>query len=298
MRFVVIALVAGLGLAACSKERSESINLINDGLTFESQGSRESAYSNYLRATKIDPANHRAFFHLALMEMFDRNEAEKGVLHLEEAAKLAPDDRDVLYHLGRYYATAAVPNVDKALASLDAALKIDPNYAPAHYHRGVALLVRDDFRGADLAFREAIACDPGYGLAYRDLGLLYERFDEDDVALKVYQVGADNADDKIDIFNNMGQLLMRAGKIPDAVAAFEQALRIGGARHDTIFNLAFAQVENQQPRLAFEYLVEFINRADVSQGEQIKIAMLLKDAMQRELERKRALEEELKALDQ
>ena len=66
---------------------------------------------------------------------------------------------------------------------------------------------------------------------------------------------------------------------------------------ETIFNLAFAQVENNQPKLAFEYLVEFINRADVSQGEQIKVAILLKDAMQRELDKKRALEEEIEALD-
>jgi len=297
MRFVVIALLASLPLAACSKERTESINLINEGLTRESQGSRESAYSIYLRAATIDPQNHRAFFHLALMEMFDRNEAEKAVFHLEQAEALAPDDRDVMYHLGRYYATTPVPAVDKALSYLDATLKLDPNYAPAHYHRGVALLARDDFRAADLAFREAIACDPGYGLAYRDLGLLYERFDEDDVAMRVYEVGADNAEDKIDIFNNLGQLLMRAGRVSDAVATFDKALRIGGARHDTIFNLAFAHVENKQPRLAFEYLVEFINRADMNQGEQIQVAILLKEAMQRELDKKRDLEEELKALD-
>jgi Tfp pilus assembly protein PilF len=286
--FAIAALLATT--PACNKERTESINLINEALDHEARGSIELAYSNYMRAATIDPANHRAFFHMAQIELYDRAEPDKGLANLAKAAELAPDDRDVLYHLGRYYATLDKPDTDKALGWLDAALKIDPNHAPTHYFRGLALLARDDFRGADLAFREAIACDPTYGMAYRDLGLLYERFDADEAAMRVYEAGAQQAADKTDVLNNFGLLLMRAGRVKDAVATFDKALRAGGARHDTVFNLAFAHMENDEPRAAFQYLAEFVNRADVSQGEHIKVAILLKDAMEREIERRRALE--------
>lgn len=293
MRHLATALITAIAVSsapACSKERSESIELINEGINHESRGSMELAYSNYMRAATIDPENHRAFFHLAQIELYDRNEPDKGIANLARAAEIAPDDRDVLYHLGRYYATLDTPDTDKAVAWLDAALKVDPNHAPTHYFRGIALLAKDDFRGADLAFREAIACDHTYGMAYRDLGLLYERFDADEAAMRVYEAGAQQATEKTDVLNNFGLLLMRAGRVTDAVATFDKALRSGGARHDTVFNLAFAHMENGDPRAAFQYLAEFINRADVSQGEHIKVAILLKDAMEREIDRRRALE--------
>jgi Flp pilus assembly protein TadD len=296
MRVVALALGLGLALAGCKKERKESIELINEALAQEQAQSLSLAYSNYMRAATIDPGNHRAFFHMALVEILDRNEGEKGLAHLLEAEKLAPDDRDVVYHIGRYHAVQPKPDIEKALASLDKALQLDPNYAPAHYHRGVMLLAREDFRGADTAFREAIACDPTYGAAYRDLGLLYEQFDHDEAAMRVYEAGAQHAVDKVDVLNNLGLLLMRAGRTADAVNAFEKALQFAAARPDTIFNLAFAHVENGNPRQAFQYLAEFINRADLSQGEHLKVARLLKDAMEREIDKQRAIEQEKKAL--
>lgn len=298
MRFLLPLIALSIAITGCKKERTESINLINEGLGQEGQGALELAYSNYMRASTIDPGNHRAFFHMAIVEIFDRKEGDKGLAHLMQAEQLAPDDRDVVYHLGRYHAAQKQPDAAKALEYLDRAIKLDPNYGPAHYYRGVALMAREDFKGADLAFREALACDPAYGSAYRDLGLLYEQFDRDEAAMLVYEAGAQNADDRVDVLNNLGYLLMRSGRAADAVATFDKALRAGGSRADTVFNLAFAHVENNEPRLAFQYLAEFINRADLGQAAELKVARLLKDAMEKEIAKQRAIQEEQKALDQ
>jgi protein O-GlcNAc transferase len=290
MRAALLALLAASALGACKPERTESVGLINAGLANEARGSAELAYADYYRAATVDPENHRAFFHMAQVELFDRDEPDKALPHLEQAWALAPDDRDVAYLLGRVHAVgpgggAEATNPEEALRYLEAALALDPNHGPSHYYRGVALVARERFKEADAAFREAIACDPQNGMAFRDLGLLYERFEQDAAALAVYEAGTATAADRVDLFNNIGDLHLRAKRPADAVAAFEKALALNGNRHDTVFNLAFAHVENGAPRLAVQYLGDYLNRAELKDAEHIKAARALRDVLESEIAR-------------
>ena len=81
------ALALALGLfaptmAGCNKDRAEGIKLLNDGVKREELGDREIAYLLYVRANSIDPTNHRALFQMAIIELFDRNQPDKGLEHL------------------------------------------------------------------------------------------------------------------------------------------------------------------------------------------------------------------------
>lgn len=96
----------------------------------------------------------------------------------------------MLYQLGRYYAVQEKPDIAKALGYLDRALTEDPNYAPAMYYKGLMLAAKDDAKGADKAFADALAMDPKYAPAWRDLGDLYERYDQQDAAAKIYEKGS------------------------------------------------------------------------------------------------------------
>ena len=285
MRIALVVASAALLFSACKPERTESINLINAGLAKESEGSVELAYADYYRAATVDPENHRAFFHMALVEEFDREELDKARGHLQQAWAVAPDDRDVAYHLGRLQVTGEAPDHKAGLGFLDAALALDPNYAPAHYHRGLALVALERFKEADAAFREAIACDPTYSMAFRELGLLYERFDHEDAARAVYEAGIGTATDRTDLFNNLGFLQMRLKKPAEAVASFEKALAQNATRADTAFNLAFAHVEYGAPQRALQLLNDFLARADLEDSEHIQAAKALADALQLELKR-------------
>jgi tetratricopeptide (TPR) repeat protein len=284
LAFVAATSSAAL-LAACKPERTESISLINAGLGKEADGAIELAYADYFRAATVDPENHRALFHMALVEEFDRDEPDKALGHLQQAWALAPDDRDVGYHLGRLHVVAELPDHKQAVGFLDAALALDPDYGPAHYYRALALVELERFKEADVAFREAIACDPTYGMAFRDLGLLYERFDQEDAARAVYEEGLKTAADRVDLLNNLGSLHLRAKRTADAVASFEKALAQNAARADTVFNLAFAHLEDGAPRLALQYLNDYLARADLADSEHIQAAKALADSLQLELRR-------------
>lgn len=290
------ALTVALGLFAptlggCNKERAEGIKLLNDGIKREELGDREIAYALYTRANGIDPTNHRALFQMAIIELFDRNQPEKGLEHLLAAEKIEPTDRDVLYQLGRYYATLPKPDPAKSLGYLDRALAEDPNYAPAMYHKGVMLAAKEDAKGADKAFRDAIAMDPKYAPAWRDLGELYERFDQQAAAAQVYEKGVEYADDLADLYNNLGMLKMEDQQPKDAILMFDKAVQQGGDRTDIIFNLAFAYVASNDTRSAFRYLGEYINRSGSADAENVKVAHLLRNAMLEELEKEKIKKE-------
>lgn len=278
----------------CAKERAESIKLINEAIQKEELGNTEVAYALYARAAAIDPTNHRAHFQMALIDLYDKKQPDKARDRLLEAEKLVADDRDVLYQLGRYYlsleqsgpagapsrdgaspagsaagdpanpaaAAGAAGNLDKALSYLDKALAADPNYAPAMYWKGYALMAKDNGPEADKALRAAIALDPKYAPAWRDLGELYERFDQTAAAAEVYKRGLEFSDDTSELLNALGSLDMAEGRPKDAIVRFEAAMQKAPDRNDFIFNLAMAFVAADDTKNAFRFLGE-IGRAHV-----------------------------------
>lgn len=282
----------------CAKERTESIKLINEAIQKEKLGNTEVAYALYARAVAIDPTNHRAHFQMALIDLYDKKQPDKARDRLLEAEKLVADDRDVLYQLGRYYLSLEQPgltgsaprdatNLDKALSYLDKALAADPNYAPAMYWKGYALMAKDNGPEADKALRAAIALDPKYAPAWRDLGELYERFDQTTAAAEVYKRGLEFSDDTSELLNALGSLDMAEGRPKDAIVRFEAATQKAPDRNDFIFNLAMAFVAADDTKNAFRFLGEYINRDDGTHGENVKVAHMLRARALEKLEKER-----------
>ncbi|HRE88646.1 MAG TPA: tetratricopeptide repeat protein [Myxococcota bacterium] len=315
MRPTFLAFASRLALATllasssvgCAKERAESIKLINEAINKEKLGNTEVAYALYARAVAIDPTNHRAHYQMALIDLYDKKQPDKARDRLLEAEKLVADDRDVLYQLGRYYlsleqadkapAQAGAPgaagaqaegsNLDKALGYLERALAADPNYAPAMYWKGYALMAKDNGPEADKALRAAIALDPKYAPAWRDLGELYERFDQTAAAAEVYKRGLEFSDDTSELLNALGSLDMAEGRPKDAIVRFEAAMQKAPDRNDFIFNLAMAFVAADDTKNAFRFLGEYINRADAAHAENVKVAHMLRARALERIEKER-----------
>jgi tetratricopeptide (TPR) repeat protein len=67
-------------------------------------------------------------------------------------------------------------NYDKAMAAVDAALAIDPEYAPALNQLGVLHRRNGNFLEAEAAYLKAVTASPGYALAHYNLGVLNELY--------------------------------------------------------------------------------------------------------------------------
>ena len=79
-------------------------------------------------------------------------------------------------------------NDDAAAASIDAALAIDPQYAPALNQKGMLLRRNGKFFDAEAAYLMAVTSNPDYALAHYNLGVLNELYMQRlDIALKHFE---------------------------------------------------------------------------------------------------------------
>jgi tetratricopeptide (TPR) repeat protein len=83
--------------------------------------------------------------------------------------------------------------------------------AGAHYKRGTELFLAGDFTGSEVAYRAALTAVPGYTIAYKALGILYQRRGDAARALESYR-----------------RYLALAPKAPDADSVRERISQLGG----------------------------------------------------------------------
>jgi tetratricopeptide (TPR) repeat protein len=94
--------------------------------------------------------------------------AEEAARHLTAALALRSDSPGVFLNLGN--ALNAKGDVEGAVRCYQAALRIDPNYAPAHDALGIALNAKGDAEGAIREYRLALDLDPKLASAHSNLG--------------------------------------------------------------------------------------------------------------------------------
>jgi len=80
-------------------------------------------------------------------------------------------------------------NDDAVLDSIEAALAIDPEYAPALNQKGMLLRRNGKFIEAEAAYLKAVTSDPEYALAHYNLGVLNELYLQRlDIALQHFEL--------------------------------------------------------------------------------------------------------------
>ena len=100
--------------------------------------------------------------------------------------------RQHLFFLGSGWFCRIRVNTEKQEKCFRQALALNPDFAPAYNHLGLALQSGQRFDEAMQCFREAVRCHPGYARAH----------------------------------NNLGHLLKAHGKLQEAAACFREAVRL------------------------------------------------------------------------
>lgn len=165
-------------------QAERALNALKPAISEETQdpqllalaGEIQLAKKEYVKATEflekaatIDPKNVavRTGFGVSLLA---KGDSERAVMEIESAAALDPtqykaDTLLVLTHLGN-------KEYDKALAAINALEKKQPNTALVHNLRGGAYLGKRDFSLARKSFEQALAIDPAFIQAARNLSQL------------------------------------------------------------------------------------------------------------------------------
>jgi tetratricopeptide (TPR) repeat protein len=103
----------------------------------------------------------------------EKRDLDRALADLNEAIRIDPDYACAYSNRGRVY--AAKGDRDHAIADYDQAIRIDPSFALAFNNRGSAFLGTGDAVRAMADFNAAIKLDPKLAIAYGNRGFLYYR---------------------------------------------------------------------------------------------------------------------------
>ena len=132
---ISLLMYGAITLAGCTQARQlvqrvnpETKHKVETMLTLarahESEGELKEAEQQYRDILKLDPENGAACHRLGVV-MMNQGEADEGLLYLEQANLLLPDDADVVADLGYAYMDAG--QIEQAMPLLQAAYDKNPD---------------------------------------------------------------------------------------------------------------------------------------------------------------------------
>jgi Tfp pilus assembly protein PilF len=188
-------------------------------------GSRASGSNPYL----VDPADYNKRFPKKALK-----EYERGV----DAERTGKHDEAMAHYLG--------------------ALKIAPDYYPAHNNLGSLYLGKADFKAAEEQFQEAVRLDQNDAQAYFNLGnvlMLIGHYAASETALSS---GLQRRPDSAFGHFLRGCLDERTGKLADAEKSLRKALQLDSTMWQAHLQLVGLYLQQQQPQLAITELQAFL----------------------------------------
>ncbi|HLJ88341.1 MAG TPA: tetratricopeptide repeat protein [Candidatus Angelobacter sp.] len=191
-------------------------------------------------------------------------------------------------------------HLDAALAELQTATRLKPDYAQAFYNLGVtylkkANLLRDHHSAtyrqelvyALQAFRKVLQLQPGLPGIHTHLGMLYEEIGSHEVAVQEFREAVKSDPNPALAYNNLGTALANDRRFKDAVQAFRKSLDLNPHFVTAGLNLGDAMLQtggissvvnewesaiNRNPRSAiahtyFGYALTFDNKSSKAVAE-------------------------------
>ena len=212
------------------------------------EGRLADAQSIYRQILDADPKNTDALHYLGVIA-HQTGDSKAAVDLIEQAIQEAPDDAPLYSNLGE--AQRALGDLDGAIASYRQAVDIDPSFPMAHNNLGNTFADAGRLEEARACYETAMsldAADPQIRFNYANL--LVEMGRPED-AIEEYRKIIDSAPRFPVAWNALGMAAEAAGKMDDAVNAFQSALDLDASFDDARVNIERTQYQQRQNLIAF-----------------------------------------------
>jgi len=147
---------------------------------------------------------------------------------------------------------------DKAIEHYETAVKIAPEYYPAHNNLGTLYLGKSDFKAAEEQFRAAVRFDQNEAQAYFNLGhvlILTRRFPEAETTLAA---GLQRRPDSAFGYLLQGHLYAQTGKLAEAESSLQNAIRLDSKMPDAYLQLVSLYLRQNRTNDAIAQLQAFL----------------------------------------
>ena len=147
------------------------MGFLEEGLQHQRAGRYQAADECYQRVLAEEPLHPDALRLLGILSLH-HGLSEQAADYLERAIHAGARHAVVFMHLAQ--ARLSAGQLDRVHEALDQSLQLEPEFADAHYLRGVAYTAKREIVAAETAFRRAITLHPSHLGALLDLATLYE----------------------------------------------------------------------------------------------------------------------------
>ena len=216
------------------------------GLAQLRQGKLETAIASIKKALELDPNARGAHLFLGIAE-YQSHHIQDSLSDLQEAIKDDPANVQALLWLGIVEMNAGHP--EKATEPLDKAAALDPKNKDVLDYR-----VQAHLAVAKQSYTELYQLDPASWRLHRLNAVIDAQADNHKQAAEEYETAIKLAPNQPELYEGLGWEFQALGEIPQAQQAFAEQLKLTPGNPIAMYNLACAEVENDQPQPALPLL--------------------------------------------
>jgi tetratricopeptide (TPR) repeat protein len=161
-----------------------------------------------------------------------------------------PRDMEALNNLAVIYRRQ--DKLQDALGALMEAIDIDPTRAELHYNIGNIHKQLGNLKAASMAYAKVVELNPNYVHAYNNLGNIYDQLHEWDKAFNVFRKGLALDKNNPSLHFNYGVALEANGRLEDAAAEYQAAIRSKPGWFEAMNNLGIIYFKQGQHHKAMD----------------------------------------------
>ncbi len=236
------------------------------GMTGDQKGAEEryqQAISDFTKAIELDPFSVDALFSRGRTQLLT-GKYQQAVADFDRVLQLATGHIEALNQ--RAIAYQFLEKIDLSIRDLQKGLKLDKNWAETYINLANSYRLKGDYKKAETTFDEVIQINPNLAEIYHGRGLLYASMQPQPRYEAAYQnfnraIELNDPDAPV-VYKDWGETYSRQGEYLNAIASFEEAIRLNKS-YALAYNLrGLAYHAAGQPELAisdYTYIIQNIN---------------------------------------
>ena len=189
-----------------------------------------------------DPRNH----FLRGLTLEDLHRPDEAIASLQNAIRVKPDYAEACNNIGIILHDQK--RFDLAAANFRDAIRHKPNYPGAYNNLGTSLRALGDFVGAQQQFAQAVLLNPNYALAHYNLGIAYLDMGQLNQAETSFNHALRLRPDHVQAYSYLGSVQHDMGKLDEAEASFTHAVQMKPGKNGAELN-KLARVFWEQGRI-------------------------------------------------